>query len=152
MLDANDVIALEDHTVLNVLHAHVRATRITDFCLRADFNLFADLEHYFSMYWTVFTNRHDETIGHPSGQLCEVYLTKPSGIAFHAPPMCRQRLNKLWSSLDMYDEYISSVQVDRNFHLHRQRPYHNWSTVDLDKCTEPCQGSRSPTPSIHEYL
>ena len=54
VLDVNNVIALDDHTVLKVLHAHVRATRITEFCLRAEFTLFDKLVTYFHTYWNVY--------------------------------------------------------------------------------------------------
>ena len=75
---------------------------------------------------------HAETIGHPSGQLSEVDLTIPFGIAFQAPSATKDRLAKLWRSLDMYSDYISSVD-DRDCPLYRHSPYHNWSTVDLDQ-------------------
>ena len=52
VLDVNEVIALEDETVLKILHAHVRAERITAFCLRAEFGLLPNLENYFRTYWT----------------------------------------------------------------------------------------------------
>ena len=35
VLYAQDVIALDDQTVLKILHAHVRARSISGFCLRA---------------------------------------------------------------------------------------------------------------------
>ena len=140
VLDANEVIALDDHTLLKVLHAHVKATFITEFCLRAGFALFDDLETYFQTYWTVFSNRHGETVGQPSGHLREVWLTKHWGIEDHAPLSSRHRLVHLWDSLDMYDDYISSVMHCRRHRVPRPPldyipvppPYNNWSTTDLD--------------------
>ena len=149
VLDANDVIALDDHTVLKVLHAHVRATRITEFCLRAEFTLFDDLVNYFHTYWNVFTNVHGETVGHPSGHLYEVWLAQPRGIEFHAPLASKHRLLELWHSLDMYTEYISSVM-----HCRQITPpppqYHNWSTVDLDTRFKPCPCCGFAIPSTDD--
>ena len=48
VLDANNTIALPDEDILAVLRAHVRASVISCFSLRANFTLFPALEHYFS--------------------------------------------------------------------------------------------------------
>ena len=148
VLDVTEVITLDDHTLLKVLHAHVRARFISGFCLRADFSSFTELEQYFNMYWSIFTNVHGENVGQPSGLLLEVNLTKPSGIDLDAPPTSRDRLNRLWSSLDMYDNSISSVMVCPTY---SNCPlYTNWSTIDLDERRKPCPGCRFPTLSSNE--
>ena len=95
LLDASDTIAPDDQSVLRILHAHIRATTIMGFCLRANFSLFTELEHYFSLYWNIFVNQQDQVVGHPTGNLNMVFLTRKFGID---PPA----LQALWDSLDMY--------------------------------------------------
>ena len=107
VLDAQDVIVLDDQTVLKVLHAHVRAKFISGFCLCAHFSLFDDLEKYFSQ--TCMARQRD------TPQVTSIQLPSIESMPCHL----QKCLDKLWTSLDMY-EYINQL-----FHVYRQCPYQN---------------------------
>ena len=135
----NYTIALSDDTLLNVLHAHTRATVISNFSLSATFNMYPALERYFLLYWRECTNMFGAEVGHPLGQLERISYLNYRGLAYNASNENKARLNQLWHKLEPYDEYLSCIEsqfcstmVDgvpwyRNYSL-----YDNWSTVDLD--------------------
>ena len=144
VLDVNGSIALPDDVVLKVLHAHVRATSITSFCLAGTFSMFADLDTYFYTYWRVLVNMHGDIVGHPLGNLTNVWLHQGIGIAYDAPPASRDRL---WHKLDRHDEVLGLTETDPSFSYFRHAPYANWSTIDLEERCKPCLYCHFPTLS-----
>ena len=131
VFNGNGDIALPHHLLMKVLHAHVRATLITGFCLRSTFTMFDDLHAYFNLYWKMHTNSDGKIVGHPSGHLGFVYLNK-YGISFNAPPASWYLMFDMWNTLDHNCAYVSLVETGPVPFPLRQSNYKNWSTVDLD--------------------
>ena len=85
LLDDSDIIGLPDTMILYILHAHIRAQTIVSFALPCSFTMFAELESYFSMYWTVLINHHGVQVGHPSGNLGYVDYRHYVGLPYCTP-------------------------------------------------------------------
>ena len=73
VLDANNTIFLSDDKLLTVLHAHTRASVISNFCLSGQFCMHSALESYFTLYWHQCVNMYGTVVGHPAGQLEKFY-------------------------------------------------------------------------------
>ena len=139
LLDDKDCIALTDAEIMNVLHAHVRATSIVALSLRCSFSMFAELESYFSMYWRVLINQRDEQVGHPSGNLQYVGYLHYYGLQHGAPKENLARMAALCDRYEPYDEYLSCFE-NRGLcgEYSFTEPYNNWSNIDLDIRYKPC--------------
>ena len=67
LLDANNIISLSDAAILSILHAHTRASVISNFCLPSIFTSSTDLDQYMSLYWKMYTDMDNTVVGHPMG-------------------------------------------------------------------------------------
>lgn len=74
-MSSNYTIALPDTIILAILHAHTRASVITNFCLPHTFTLFTDLDQYLSLYWRKYTNM-DHSSWSPYGYITANLLSK----------------------------------------------------------------------------
>ena len=118
LLDSNSCIALPD-TILNTLHAHVRADTIS-LGLPCTFSVFAEVESYFIMYWRVLINQNQDNVevGHPSGNLQYVDYT-----------VLLDQVIKLRDTLDPFDEFLSCFNglfAQQNGEFLFSQPYSNW--------------------------
>ena len=154
-------IALSDTELISVLHAHTRATRLTNFCVAPDFTSYSALCNYLSLYWhndysadTMYwhndysaaakywhiDNSADTiyTRGHTKGHL---YTIQCIG-AFQGGASNRAQsdiLESIWSKFDTDDEY--RVQIDsisREPYDSVTCNYTNWSNVSIDSPYRRC--------------
>ena len=153
LLDVKQCIALPDAEILTTLHAHVRTHSIVALSLPCTFNMFAELEAYFALYWRVLINQHDEQVGHPSGNLQCVDYLHYYRLHHDAPEANCTRMTAIYDNLEPYDEYFLRFK-HRGLHgtYSHTEPYNNWLNIDLDLRYKPCDtlGCNSSTLSSRE--
>ena len=70
VLDHHNTISLSDDIILHVLHAHTRATVISNFCLPAHFSKYDSLKNFFALYWQECVNMHNTVVGRTPATSC----------------------------------------------------------------------------------
>ena len=152
-------IALSDTELITVLHAHTRATMLTNFCVAPHFTSYSALCNYLSLYWhndysadTMYWHNDDSadtvywhiddtadtiyTLGHTKGHLYTIQCLAFEGASIRAQSYL---LDSIWSKFDTDHEY--RVQIDSI----SSEPYEsatcnytNWSNVSIDSPYRRC--------------
>ena len=143
-LSDGGIISLADHTLLQTLHAHTRATQIRYFSVSANFRALHHLKFYLDLYWTyTFLPIYDdnlqssllsgEFIGHPAGQLKRIgYLHTFNNKVVQSNPSVLQLLLK-------YEDHIFGVSIEiEPLSPSMLSDESNWSTVDIDRPYTKC--------------
>ena len=133
LLDEKQCIDLPDAEILKILYAHVRAVAIAALSLPCTFNMYDELETYFSTHWRVLINQHGKEVGHPSGNLQFVGYLHYNGIDHDAPEANLNRMAEMCDNLDPYDEYLSRLEPWGAHGMYSPvEMYNNWSNIDLN--------------------
>ena len=141
MLDEKECIDLPDSEILNILYAHVRTVSTAGLSLPCTFNMFDELEAYFSTYWRVLINQHGRVVGHPSGNLQFVGYLHYFGLDHDAPEANLGRMAAMCDNLEPYDEYLSRFEPWGVHGMYSTAEvYNNWSNIDLNLQYKPCPG------------
>jgi hypothetical protein len=146
VLGPNGQIILPDDTIMEVLHAHVRAEAITNFSVQSTFRAFTALEQYMRSHWIPM---HDSS-GFPTGVGHGILsnIRYPTNTYYGgATPQQGQQLLAIWSQF--HDDYGVFCIVAANFNSipPLNNAPANWSTQNLQEELESLMASNSSSDS-----
>jgi hypothetical protein len=137
LLDANNIISMPDTAILAILHAHTRASVITNFCLPRTFSSFVDLDQYMSLYWMKWTRSDDNiVVGHSMGMLEQIEYLNCNGLPYSASAEAKTSIRSIWEKYEPDSEVLN--YIDSACLSGIRRPwfdvplYYNWSTANIE--------------------
>ena len=148
-------IALSDTELITVLHAHTRATVLTNFCVAPHFTSYSALSNYLSLYWhnddsadTMYWHNDDAadtiyTRGHTKGHLYTIQCLAFEGASIRAQSYL---LQSIWSKFDT-DEYgVKIDSISSELYDSVTCNYTNWSNVSIDSPYRRCTNCLTAFP------
>ena len=138
-LNSHGIIDLSDITLLQILHAHTRATEVRYFAPSPTFQRIDELKFFMDLYWShTFIPVYDDDlqpslfsghyVGHPSGHLTSIRYAEPLN-----PSVYRLFQN--------YDDQMYGVFIDSEPSFScvpSLSDSHNWSVIDIDEPYAKC--------------
>ena len=131
VLGPNGQIMLPDDTIMEVLHAHVRAEAITDFSVQSTFTAFTPLEQYMQSHWIPMHDSSGFPTGVGHGVLCNIRYPTHTYCG-GATPQQGQQLLAIWNQF--HDDYGVFCIAAANFNSISplNNAPGNWSTRDFE--------------------
>ena len=132
VLGPNGQIMLPDDTIMEVLHAHVRAESITDFSVQSTFTAFTALEQYMQSHWIPMYDSSGFPTGVGHGVLCNIRYPTHTYCG-GATPQQGEQLLAIWNQF--HDDYGVFCIDAANFNSipPLNNAPGNWSTRELQE-------------------